>query len=336
MATLAGRWIWVWNWRRCDGGDPARVVARLQAAGCIGAIVKAHDGPYWFDQGRPWSAMAAALKEAGLGVGGWGYCYGEDPLGEAQRAIETVRSGAELFVLDVEGEFKGRPGPAEQLCGRLREELGPGFPLYYSSYAIARYHREFPFSVFNRYCSGAAPQVYWNAFRWPVEQAMAWTYEDYRTLGLLPGAIFPVAGVYREGGIDYPKTDSLRAFADGAASGGSLGISFWSYEHLDEAMWNAIAGLAGRYQPEEEMSMSLYEELLRRIVVLEERLAVLETAARSTAPAPARTYTVKAGDTLFGIGRAFGVDWRRIYEANRATIGGDPNLIRPGQVLIIP
>jgi nucleoid-associated protein YgaU len=31
-----------------------------------------------------------------------------------------------------------------------------------------------------------------------------------------------------------------------------------------------------------------------------------------------------------------GVEWRRIYEANRATIGADANFIRPGQVLVIP
>jgi len=49
-ATLAGKWVWVWNWRRCDGGDPVAVAARLRAAGCRGALVKAHDGPRWFDQ----------------------------------------------------------------------------------------------------------------------------------------------------------------------------------------------------------------------------------------------------------------------------------------------
>ena len=186
---LAGKWMWLWNWRRCDGGDAARVAARLRSAGCAGALVKAFDGPRWFDQGRAWRDIAGELKANGVAVGGWGYCYGNDPAGEAQRAIETAQYGqADLLVLDVEAEYKDRPQAAEELCRRIRDALGPDYPLYFSSFAIARYHRSFPFEVFNRYCTGAAPQVYWNAFRWPVEQSLAWTYEDHAALGIAAGA----------------------------------------------------------------------------------------------------------------------------------------------------
>src|SRR3970282_21238 len=94
MATLDGKWVWVWNWRRCDDADPARVAARPEAAGCRGALIKAYDGPHWFDQGLPWREIARALKADGLAVGGWGYHYGQDIAGEAPRAMETVgRSG---------------------------------------------------------------------------------------------------------------------------------------------------------------------------------------------------------------------------------------------------
>jgi LysM repeat protein len=52
---------------------------------------------------------------------------------------------------------------------------------------------------------------------------------------------------------------------------------------------------------------------------------------------PAR-YTVAAGDTLAGIAAALGVPggWPALYAANRAAIGPDPGLIRPGTVLAIP
>jgi hypothetical protein len=49
------------------------------------------------------------------------------------------------------------------------------------------------------------------------------------------------------------------------------------------------------------------------------------------APTPARVVT--PGDTLWGIA---GADWPRWYAANRATIGADPDLIRPGQRLVPP
>jgi nucleoid-associated protein YgaU len=48
---------------------------------------------------------------------------------------------------------------------------------------------------------------------------------------------------------------------------------------------------------------------------------------------------VVAGDTLWQIAQRFYGDgslWPTIYEANRAVIGSNPNIIRPGQVLTIP
>ncbi|WBB60182.1 transglycosylase family protein [Streptomyces sp. WMMC500] len=44
-------------------------------------------------------------------------------------------------------------------------------------------------------------------------------------------------------------------------------------------------------------------------------------------------YTVKAGDTLSRIADAHGTPWREVYEANRDVIGGDPDVILPGQRL---
>jgi nucleoid-associated protein YgaU len=61
----------------------------------------------------------------------------------------------------------------------------------------------------------------------------------------------------------------------------------------------------------------------------------------SHAPKHARTsrptsgsYTVRSGDTLSGIAAKEGVsDWHTLYTANESTIGANPNLIFPGQVL---
>ena len=44
-------------------------------------------------------------------------------------------------------------------------------------------------------------------------------------------------------------------------------------------------------------------------------------------------YTVRQGDTLSGIASRHGTTWRQVYAANKAAIGGDPNLIVPGQRL---
>ena len=70
----------------------------------------------------------------------------------------------------------------------------------------------------------------------------------------------------------------------------------------------------------------------------------VKSGSSSTAPtlptpgAPNR-YTVKSGDSLSRIAkRVYGdaKQWPRIYEANKALIGKNPDLIQPGQELVLP
>ncbi len=63
--------------------------------------------------------------------------------------------------------------------------------------------------------------------------------------------------------------------------------------------------------------------------VFVQRGAVAQTAERTT-------YTVRLGDTLSGIAARAGLDsWRPIFDANR-NIVSNPDLIYPGQRLVIP
>ena len=55
-------------------------------------------------------------------------------------------------------------------------------------------------------------------------------------------------------------------------------------------------------------------------------------------PHPAQQYTVRSGDTLWGIAQRFlgnGADWTELYNWNRSTVGGNPNLIYPGEMLYV-
>jgi len=72
--------------------------------------------------------------------------------------------------------------------------------------------------------------------------------------------------------------------------------------------------------------------------------AVAAAAASRGSPGGER-YTVRPGDSLWDIAemklgteeaRRIARYWPRIHRANRDIIGGDPNLIVPGQVLTLP
>ncbi|MFF4008811.1 transglycosylase family protein [Streptomyces sp. NPDC001717] len=51
-----------------------------------------------------------------------------------------------------------------------------------------------------------------------------------------------------------------------------------------------------------------------------------------------RMYTVRAGDTLYGIARRYRVagGWQALYAANRAVVGARPEVIGIGMLLVIP
>ncbi|MER8184869.1 transglycosylase family protein [Kitasatospora sp. NPDC094015] len=61
------------------------------------------------------------------------------------------------------------------------------------------------------------------------------------------------------------------------------------------------------------------------------------TPVAATTPAPATTYTVAPGDTLSTISNSLTLGgWQHLYDNNSPTVGGNPDLIHPGQVLTLP
>ena len=112
---------------------------------------------------------------------------------------------------------------------------------------------------------------------------------------------------------------------------------------MSEEMWQAVAS-ATVDEEEEGMSSAEFDQLNASVSQLAGRVGHLESAVaaiRSTPPPvaapPGRTYTVQPRDTLSGIAASVGLDrWERLYDVNAGVIGGDPNRIYPGQVLVIP
>lgn len=85
-----------------------------------------------------------------------------------------------------------------------------------------------------------------------------------------------------------------------------------------------------------------YREISTRQVTIDEEsgsatVSTEETRVDNTATP--NTYTVVKGDCLYNIAKSLYNDssqWQKLYEANKGTIGGNPNLIYPGQVLTVP
>jgi nucleoid-associated protein YgaU len=69
-------------------------------------------------------------------------------------------------------------------------------------------------------------------------------------------------------------------------------------------------------------------------------IALVSTTPSATASQVAgETYEVQSGDTLLSIAQQYYSDpsqWQRIYDANKDTIGSDPNKLSVGMKLTIP
>lgn len=92
-----------------------------------------------------------------------------------------------------------------------------------------------------------------------------------------------------------------------------------------------------------EAKVRMLEEQVRKLQAMEEQRAQAEQQkqAQIQAASIARKHKVAAGETLSGLalkyyGSAAQDKWMIIYEANKAVIGNNPNVIRAGAELIIP
>ncbi len=258
---LSGKWIWVWNWRRCLDGNPLAVARRLKDAGCCGAFVKSDDGGHPFDQGAPVWEIVQALQAEGLLAGLWGYVYGCDTPAviygdlkytateEAAVACRFISErpspsyrGPDAYVVDVEAEYERQPSDpaatAERYLNAVRAVAGAGFPLLYAPLAQPNYHRTLPYRVFNRYCDAVLPQAYHNAMQVSPERAVALCYDAFASEGLLDLPIAPIGGAY---GSVTP--DELVRWAAAAIERGATMLSWWSFEHIENdcpRLWDAI------------------------------------------------------------------------------------------------
>ena len=105
-------------------------------------------------------------------------------------------------------------------------------------------------------------------------------------------------------------------------------------------VWDAIKGIDPNYQQDLVADITVDPSIAPQTNTATSVGATFGQAAAGAAAATpsSRSYTVVAGDSLSEISRQFYGDpdeYMRIFYANRSTLK-DPDMIHPGQVLVIP
>ena len=112
------------------------------------------------------------------------------------------------------------------------------------------------------------------------------------------------------------------------------------YATIENFEYSEEGGDPGTYQY--SITLKEYREITIRQVKVDVPKAtatVQKEEKRVDNTVQPQTYTVKSGDCLWNIAKKYygnGAQYTKIYNANKGVIGGNPNLIYPGQVLTIP
>lgn len=166
MNSLQGKGFFIWKIPNCENGDPQAIAALAQEARLTHIVIKIADGvrSYNIYEGVDLvPPVARKLKDLGIKIYGWHYIRGDNPLGEANKAIERVQAlQLDGYVIDAEAPYKerGKAAAASKFMKRLREDL-PDTPIALSSYRFPSYHPQLPWREFLEGCDFIMPQVYW-------------------------------------------------------------------------------------------------------------------------------------------------------------------------------
>jgi putative peptidoglycan binding protein len=236
--ALARRAMWVWELQFVQGGNVKSIIAQARRWGIGTLMIKSSDGTdFWSSQFTP--GLVSAFHRAGLKVCAWQYVYGDHPVTEAYKGAEAVKDGADCLLIDAETQYEGKYIAAQTYVKRLRDLIGPRFPVALASFPYVDFHPGFPYSVFLG--TGGAqynvPQMYWKDIGTSVDGVFAHTYV-YNTI--YRRRIYPLGQVYNR-----PGAHEIFRFRQLSRAYGASGVSWWDWQEATQTGWNALSRPAG-------------------------------------------------------------------------------------------
>jgi hypothetical protein len=122
---------------------------------------------------------------------------------------------------------------------KLRQLIGPGFPVGLAGFPYVDYHPGFPYSVFLG--PGGAqynvPQMYWSDIGTSVDAVYSHTYEFNTPYGRPIEPLGEVAG--------NPPPGQIVRFRQLSRSYGASGVSWWDWQESSARDWHAVGQSIG-------------------------------------------------------------------------------------------
>ncbi len=235
---LTGKGMFIWIIQNCHNGNINEIIDKAVKANYSHVLIKIANGIYSYNY--DWEKkidlvppLVQALKSKGIEAWGWHYIYGDLPEMEAQKAISRIRElGVDGYVLNAEGQYKGKHSAANTFMSQLRAEIND-IPIALSSYRYPSYHPQFPWDEFLKKCDLNMPQVYWLLAHNPGAQLKR-SVAEFQNLTYSP-PIFPTGAAFTEWGWTSTASE-VEEFMQQAQSLNLSGINFWEWSNLHKAL----------------------------------------------------------------------------------------------------
>jgi len=246
--SLEGKGFYIWKIKYCEGGD-VRAIANLAEQAELSHVLVKVANANWSYNIDPMTnqdlvgPLVKELKKRDIAVWGWQYVLGNDPVGEADKAIQRVREfNLDGFVIDAESEYKepGKEKAAERYMARLRMGL-PRVPIALSSYRYPSYHPQLPWDEFLSKCDIAMPQVYWVRSHNPGRQ-LERCVNEYRTQRYIRPVI-PTGSAYKQW--EWVTTpEDINELMEKALELKLKAVNFWEWSHTRKylsGLWDTVS-----------------------------------------------------------------------------------------------
>lgn len=259
---MIDRGIFMWQVPTVEKGDPARIAALLKSAGIkrldvkVAEADKAYSVPRWSH--LTWGInvrrdFVRALQGMGIVVYGWGFCYGNNPIGEGMIAARQVSElNLDGYIFNPETRFEKQPsaGKRAEIVVKNFRDNAPDvpaalctWPLWDSPWSGAKWHDTAFAKGFMTALDYAAPEIYW----WNTH-ATLWfhnTIKQWREL-ITDKPIMPVGRAYSGEGMGQVNPGEIRDFGALVREYELLGESFWNLRIASARadVWEVISNLS--------------------------------------------------------------------------------------------
>jgi hypothetical protein len=243
---IAGKGMWIYEFDLVGKGNVHEIVKMAKRYGLTHLYVRAGTSRSGLNTWPDVARILPVAHAAGLKVIPWFFPYLRDPAKDAARTIAVLRTSVnghrvDGFAADIETPAEGTyltRKRVKQYINAVRRKAPRAFmvlvPPRPNSWTIKFY----PYDLVPRF-DAVAPMVYWGRL-----DPMRATADAVSYLKRFGKPVAPIGQVYDmgpEGGPKgRPRPPAIRRFMSEARVRGSVGISFWSWQHSALPQWAAI------------------------------------------------------------------------------------------------